>query len=507
MAYAWVSAPTVTCQPVPPTTPDNTFDLTATGLAKNTWATEGPEIITSDACYVYKVEGVKSGQDYIFKTGCATTGEFGTDDATADFDTWIELYDASGISLASNDDGCSNYTSSLTWTATYGTQLATDIAYVKVRGYNSSKTGTFEMAYQWDDYVAPTIICETPPESDETLPAVTTSWATDAGTIASDACYVYEMTTVAGNIYTFKLGCDDTGDANDDGVTAAFDSFLELYNSTGDWIQSDDDGCEEYRSTITWTATGTTYYIKVRGYNTNNYGTYLAAYKYAAAPHCETPPANDLTLTAATTSFQTASDAPVTLASDECHVYEVAVDEDNVYTFKTGCSDGASAAFDTFLELYDASAVWLAEDDDGCSVPASGDYTSKIEWTATYTGNAYLKVRGYNSSNYGAFTVAYKYVAGGPDVITLGTGTDMAKSQIKVYPNPADQSFTVVSKAPVTFTRLAVSEFTGKLVKSWNLDQPATSLRIESTGFAPGIYILSIKTSDGWIRKKVSIVR
>ena len=138
-------------------------------------------------------------------------------------------------------------------------------------------------------------------------------------------------------------------------------------------------------------------------------------------------------------------------------------------------------------------------------MPSIGDYSSKIEWTATYSGNAYVKVRGYNSNNFGAFRLAYKYAISGPDV-ALGTG-ELTANQIKVYPNPANQSFTVVSQAPLSFTRVTVSEFTGRLVKNWNLDQPATSMVIESADFAPGVYILSIETSEGWIRKKVSIIR
>ncbi|MBL7139151.1 MAG: T9SS type A sorting domain-containing protein, partial [Bacteroidales bacterium] len=311
----------------------------------------------------------------------------------------------------------------------------------------------------------------------------------------------------AGNIYTFKLGCEDGVGANgDETVGAGFDTFLELYNAAGDWFQSDDDGCESYRSKLVWTATGTIYYVKVRGYNSSNYGPYTAAYKYTLPPHCVTPGvgiAQDEILPDPTEAWQTGgTDA---IVSGGCYVYKVAVDEDNIYTFKTGCTDG-SAAFDSFLELYDADGDWITENDDGCAVPASGDYSSKIEWTASYTGNAYVKVRGYHSSDYGNFTLAYKHIICGPDVVALATG-EPAKNQIKVYPNPANQSFTVVSKAPVTFTRLIVSEFTGRLVKSWDLEQPATFLQIESTGFAPGVYILSIETSEGWIRKKVSIIR
>jgi hypothetical protein len=177
--------------------------------------------------------------------------------------------------------------------------------------------------------------------------------------------------------------------------------------------------------------------------------------------------------------------------------------------FKTGCGDGASAAegFDTFLELYDGTGGWLAEDDDGCKVTASNDYTSKIVWTANYTGNAYLKVRGWNSEDYGAFTMAYTYVGGGPDAPVTGSGDDVYTNQVKVYPNPANQSFTVVTQEPLSFTKITVSEFTGKVVERWTLDQPVTSFRIESADFAQGVYILSIETSDGWIRKKVNIIR
>ena len=516
MAYAWVTAPTVTCQPIPTASPDAELDLdndgvvgADVGLAEDTWATTASMAIASDACKVFKVLDIVLGKAYTFKTGCATTGGVGTDEATANFDTWIELYDAAGTSLASNDDGCSGYTSTLTWTATYS-----GYAFVKVRGYNSTKTGSFRMAYSFGDPAAPpAAICKTPPLFDGVAIVPTAgaadTWVTTAEqTVAVDACYVFKVTTVVGNEYTFKTGC---AEGAPDLATASFDTFMELYNSAGTWLKSDDDGCESYRSKLVWTATGTTYYVKVRGYNSSNYGPYKVAYKFTLPAHCIIPGVGvpDETLLdpgAPATWVLSAADGELE-NPNECHVIQVPVVTDNVYTFKTGCGNSATASFDTFLELYNASGVWLAENDDGCAVPASGDYTSKIEWTATYTGNALVKVRGYNSSNYGTFRMAYSYAAKGPDVVTLGTGNDLARNQIKVYPNPADQSFTVVSKAPVTFTRLTVSEFTGRLVKSWNLQQPATSLQIESTDFAPGVYILSIETSEGWIRQKVSIVR
>ncbi len=454
--------------------------------------------ITSGACDIYKVTGITASTGYTFKTGC-------DDGATANFDTFIELYDADGNFLGQNDDGCAQWTSILIWTAP-GTYSGT--VYVKVRGYNDEKTGTYRMAYI-KGAAAPPSACLIPPLFSAAV-TPSTSWAGDSQTLAQDACYIYKVNATIGNLYTFKTGCGPAGSVT---PTASFDTYLELYDADGNWLSDNDDGCEQWRSSLSWTAAGTvtltTYFVKVRGWNSNNYGPYTIAYSYGAAPAstCKTPPTFDEALAAPTTGWQTGgSDATV---SAGCYVYQVKVTTGKTYTFKTGCGDGASAAagFDTFMELYDATGVWLAQDDDGCKVPASDDYTSKIEYSATYTGDAFIKVRGYNSEDYGAFTLAYRDNGPGPDALQLGTGEDLLKNQVKVYPNPANHSFTVASERPLSFTRLTLSEFTGRVVRSWNLDQPTTSLRIESTGYAQGVYILSIETSEGWIRKKVSIIR
>lgn len=462
-----------------------------TALGEDTWATDGPTSLVSDACYIYKVN-TTVGKQYTFKTGCGNG-------ATADFDTFIELYDATGVWVDQNDDGCTDYRSTVTWTAS-GTSY-----YVKVRGFNSNAYGDFTIAYE---YTTPAAggTCKIPPDYDEEITALMLTalgedtWATDGPTtIASEACYVYKVNTTAGKQYTFKTGCGNGG-------TADFDTFIELYDTDGTWEDQNDDGCSEYRSTITWTASGTVYYIKVRGFNSNSYGDFTLAYMFTtpvAGTTCKTPPDFDETLAAPTTSWQT--DGPTAITSDACYVYKVSVTSGNEYTFKTGCTEG-STNFDTFIELYDADGVWLTQNDDGCAIPASGDYSSKVIWTSTYTGFAYVKIRGYNSNSYGNFTIAYEYVTTGPDV-ALGKGEATPDGNIRIYPNPANESFMVVAREQVSFTRVLINEFTGATVSGWNLDQPAKSLRIESTGLAPGVYLLSIETSEGWIRKKVNIIR
>ncbi len=467
-------------------------------------------VVASDGCKVYKVTGINSGSQYTFKTGCG-------DGAAATFDTYLELYNAAGVLITSDDDGCKDpsvgdYSSKIIWTATYGTGLVTDVAFIKVRGYNSSKFGTFRLAYKYG--VPAPVTCNTPPVFDVAL-TVDPAWKTNlasAITIGSDACIVYKFSATPGTKYTFKTGCGD-------GATANFDTYLELYNNIGTWIIANDDGCAvpgttDYSSKIEWTApanypVGGDAFIKVRGYNSSKFGTYTLAYS-SYTPQCAVPPtSSNVTITAGLT-MKTAN-AEVT--SDGCYVFKVEqIKTGDSYTFQTGCDPTALKEFDTFMVLMNGDGAWLKEDDDGCAIPSCGDYNSKIVWTATYgtglvTDIAFVKVRGWNASSYGHFKLFYKYVAGMKDA-TAGTGdTQSTESKVKVYPNPASQSFNIACQAPLTFTRFTLSELTGRVVMNRSLDKSVTSTQIESTDLAPGVYVLSIETSEGWIRKKVSIVR
>ena len=87
----------------------------------------------------------------------------------------------------------------------------------------------------------------------------------------------------------------------------------------------------------------------------------------------------------------------------DCKIYRIPVTSGNLYTFKTGCGDGASASFNTFLELYDEDCFMMAYNDDGCAGNASIVYSH-----FNYTGYAYLKVRS-DTTGSGAFTIAYMH--------------------------------------------------------------------------------------------------
>ncbi len=115
---------------------------------------------------------------------------------------------------------------------------------------------------------------------------------------------------------------------------------------------------------------------------------------------CTTCPAYDFQDTPSTT-WKTSSQS---IGSNGCFMFRFPVVPGYTYTFKTGCGDGATATFDTYLELIDYNCAGITNNDDGCE-----SNRSTIQWTCNYSATnwVYLKVRGYSSSNYGTFTLAY----------------------------------------------------------------------------------------------------
>lgn len=116
---------------------------------------------------------------------------------------------------------------------------------------------------------------------------------------------------------------------------------------------------------------------------------------------CRTCPSYDLSILP-NKSWQTQSS---TIGLNGCMVFRIPVPSTPgyTYTFKTGCGDGATANFDTNLELFDSNCNLLTNNDDACST-----LQSSITWISTYTSVAfiYVKVSGYTST-FGDFTLAF----------------------------------------------------------------------------------------------------
>jgi hypothetical protein len=125
----------------------------------------------------------------------------------------------------------------------------------------------------------------------------------------------------------------------------------------------------------------------------------VAAYR-STVVDCKPCPDFDFDITPST-AWQTHSSAIA--GNYDCKIYRIPVTTGNKYTFKTGCGDGASANFNSFLELYDEDCFMVAYNDNGCAPSTSIVYSH-----FNYTGYAYLKVRSDTTGN-GAYTLAYKY--------------------------------------------------------------------------------------------------
>jgi len=114
--------------------------------------------------------------------------------------------------------------------------------------------------------------------------------------------------------------------------------------------------------------------------------------------HCYTCPTYDFGILTPTPVSQTHSSS---FGSSYCKIYAFGLVSGKEYVFKTGCGDGATADFDTYIELYNASCTLVASNDDGCE-----SNRSTITYTAAATTTHYLKVMGFSGAG-GNYTLAY----------------------------------------------------------------------------------------------------
>ena len=340
----------------------------------DTWKTITSTTSTYSCHREFARISITKGGYYIFKTGCG-------DGATANFDTYLTLYDTNNNILTSDDDGCDGETntnlSKIEFRAPYS-----GFAYLKVSGLSNSH-GSYTLAYK------------------ESLPSIpdynyainpTTSWINHSSFTTSNINYrLYRVYVTSGESYTFSTGCGCSS------ATADFDTKLYLYNNSGTQITYNDDACgDNQRSKIEYTATYTGYvYLKVIGYSSSAYGNYTLAYKKG----CPSIPEYQHTIIP-TDSWSTRANT-TTGVCNNAMIYRVSVDANYTYSFKTGGGDNATADFDTYLELYNSSGTMLAYDDDG-----AGSGLSKLSYTPTSSGYLYLKVKGYNNAT-GNYTLAY----------------------------------------------------------------------------------------------------
>jgi len=366
----------------------------------DTWQTVSGEY-DADGWMIFDAEFFL-GVDYVFKTGCG-------DGATADHNTVIEWMTPICTTILSNDDGCENGRSSLSFNSFFDET----VLWIRVRGAQG-QGGSFTMAYRSIGGV-PGQCNECPSYDEQLMPS--SQWQSKAGAYGTGGCKVYRVFSAVGMEYTFKTGCGD-------GAIADHDTFIEVQGVGCATLSSDEDGCEAGRSQVTWMGTGGIIYVKVIS-SSGSAGTFSMAYRRSGGNGslCGTCTEHDLSITPGV-NWSTSTSSYL---SEGCQIYRVSVTEGFMYTFKTGCGNGATADHDTFLELFDPDCGTLAMDNDGCE-----NGSSMIEYIATSTGFLYLKVSGIEAAE-GFYTLAYR---------KSGSCTDCPSYDVEITPTLVWQTAT-----------------------------------------------------------------
>ncbi|MDD4149471.1 MAG: T9SS type A sorting domain-containing protein, partial [Bacteroidales bacterium] len=88
--------------------------------------------------------------------------------------------------------------------------------------------------------------------------------------------------------------------------------------------------------------------------------------------------------------------------------------------------------------------------------------------------------------------------------VLLSIGVDEYYSKINIYPNPATKFINIVQEN-TDFEQLTVYDITGRIVIQKSLNNSSTSLDISN--LPSGVYLISLKTVNSSIEKRVKFVK
>jgi hypothetical protein len=164
-------------------------------------------------------------------------------------------------------------------------------------------------------------------------------------------------------------------------TTGETDTYLEVYDSQNIIIIQDDDGGERINARVDfYVRSGSTYLIKLRGYNNTIAGDYSIRANYMPIPT-----ATELTL-----------GTPLTgrLSAGEDHWFSVRNNRSGIIVVET------SGNTDTYLDVYNNSYAYVLSDDDG-----GEGKNARVEISANANQTFYFKLRPYSRSASGSYRI------------------------------------------------------------------------------------------------------
>ena len=325
---------------------------------------EGATPIGIDVAFQGELDLEGAGDYFTFE---AEQGEFYQLDVTLGTleDSVLDLYDADGTWLDSNDDYGETTASRLVWDAP-----GTGTYYVQVTSFGTG-TGTYTL----------TISGITDDHANSAANAV----RVDVG-LAARGAIDYEGD---GDYFAFAA---EEGELYQLDVTLGTleDSVLDIFDTYGIWLDGNDDSAESTASRLYWIAPGTgTYYVRVTGFDVGT-GTY--------------------TLTIALSDIvddhpdSTADATPVEIGVDTHGAIDYEGDRDY---FAFEAQEGEyyqldvtlGTLYDSILELFDSDGIWLDANDDSAESTAS-----RLIWLSPGTGTYYVEVTSFGSGT-GTYTL------------------------------------------------------------------------------------------------------
>ncbi|NQV01063.1 MAG: Omp28-related outer membrane protein [Bacteroidia bacterium] len=156
-----------------------------------------------------------------------------------------------------------------------------------------------------------------------------------------------------------------------------------------------------------------------------------------------------------------------------------------VYTGSTPTSD-----YVTTGGQYATSYTWVLTPTDAGTIDGISTIGT-VTWDQSYSGSAEIQVQGVNSCGGGSFSISFEVT------VDIGVGVPELSGtrSIRLYPNPAMNSVTLISEqsgeADVTF----YSSFGKQMLKIGNVELSEAS-QIDISALPAGIYLVRIKSSD-----------
>ena len=288
-----------------------------------------------------------NGKAYFGFTGKANqTFTFWTQDTAVD--TYLTLYDRQGVMVNADQSSLGGYVANLPADGNYCLEIST-----YGMGNEPFSVGMAEGA----------MFC---PGANTIALDQTVNGNIDNG---NQACYSFSPNT--NTTYTFLVDSPDGADTT-----------LELYDSQGNLINSDDDSGGNLNPRLTFSVSETgTYYVLIHGFSTDSYGNY------------------NLTLTEGSGICRNSQ--PITLGDTVNGTIQSYVE--NCYSFTTTSAQAytfwVESSIDTVLVLYDQDGNEIGFDDD-----SGGNFNPRLQISLPNAGTYYIAVHGYGS-NSGDYTL------------------------------------------------------------------------------------------------------